>query len=105
MTQHITNAKELMLGEIPVTVREMTVLQVRKWLAEMQSPGVKHDLVGEALFLDCSLPDLQRMTSITIEQFDALRPSQIRQVIELCKELNPDFFAFMGLLAGAPEKA
>ncbi|WPP46611.1 hypothetical protein [Pseudomonas sp. AN-1] len=103
MTQHTTNAKELMLGEVPVTVREMTVLQVRNWLAEMQNPGVKRDLVGEALFLDCSFTDLQRMTTLTHEQLNALCPSQIRQVIDLCKELNPDFFAFMGLLAGAPE--
>ncbi|QFT23564.1 hypothetical protein FIV02_18485 [Pseudomonas sp. THAF187a] len=98
MTANITNSKELQLGNISVTVRELSVLQVRNWLAELLAPQAQRDLVDEALFTECSIGDLLRMTSLTREQFDGLRPSQIREVIELCKELNPDFFGFMGRL-------
>ncbi|MBG0848418.1 hypothetical protein EGJ86_10355 [Pseudomonas sp. o96-267] len=98
MSQHLTNSKEIQLGSIAVTVREMSVLQVRTWLAELLNPQPQRDLVDEALFTDCAIPDLLRMTSLTREQVDELRPSQLQEVIALCKELNPDFFAFMGRL-------
>lgn len=97
-TQNITNSKELQLGGIAVTVRELTVLQVRNWLAEMVNPTGQADIVDQAFFDECSLGDLQRMTSLTREQIDQLRPSQLRDVIALCRELNPDFFGFMGRL-------
>lgn len=93
-----TNSKELMLGDVSVIVRELTVLQVRTWLAETISPNGQPDIVDQVLFSDCSLEDLQRMTSLTREQIDQLRPSELRQVIALCKEMNPDFFGFMGRL-------
>lgn len=99
MTQHITNSKELQLGEISVTVRELTVLQVRAWLAEINKPTeAEFDLLNEALFTDCAISDLKRMTSLTEEQINHMRPSELRKVIALCKELNPDFFGFMGRL-------
>ena len=98
MTANITNSKELQLGNISVTVRELSVLQVRAWLAELLTPQAQRDLVDEALFTECSISDLLRMTSLTREQVDGLRPSQLREVIALCKELNPDFFGLMGRL-------
>lgn len=98
MTQNITNSKELQLGSISVTVRELSVLQVRAWLTELLNPQPQRDLVDEAFFTECSISDLLRMTSLTRDQLDELRPSQLQEVIALCKELNPDFFAFMGRL-------
>jgi hypothetical protein len=50
MSQHLTNSKEIQLGSIAVTVREMSVLQVRTWLAELLNPQPQRDLVDEALF-------------------------------------------------------
>ena len=102
MTTQVTNTKEMTLGDKSVIVRELTVLQVRDWLAEMQQPSTSRDPVDEALFPDCSLTDLQRMTSLTAADIDQLRPSQLRQVIDLCKELNPSFFAFLGLVTRGP---
>ena len=96
--QNITNSKELQLGSISVTVRELTVIQVRDWLAAMVQPGDQVDIIDQAFFHECSLSDLQRMTSLTHAQIDQLRPSDLRQVIALCKELNPDFFGFMARL-------
>lgn len=99
---HTTNSRELMLDGKSIIVREMTVMQVREWMTALQHQSEQRDLVSEALFADCSLADLQRMTSLTAADIDALRPSQVREVIALCKELNPDFFGLMGLLVRAP---
>lgn len=96
--QNITNSKEIQLGSISVTVRELTVLQVRDWLSAMVQPGEQVDITDQAFFNECSLSDLQRMTSLTLAQIDQLRPSELRQVIALCKELNPDFFGFRARL-------
>jgi len=35
------------------------------------------------------------MTSLTADQIDAMRPSQLEQVIKACKEMNPDFFGML----------
>ncbi|OBY90573.1 hypothetical protein A6723_019905 [Pseudomonas sp. AU11447] len=92
MTQHTTNSKELVFGDLHITVREMTVMQVRTWLSE--EPGGE-GLIDTAFFEDCAFSDLKRMSSLTDAQLDTLRPSQLREVIQLCKELNPDFFDFL----------
>jgi hypothetical protein len=95
-----TNSKELMVGELPVICRELTVMQVRKWLDDA-GQAASMDLVSSALFPDCSIDDLLRMTNLTVEAIDQLRPSQVEAVIMTCKELNPHFFGLLGRLTGA----
>ncbi|MBV2132050.1 hypothetical protein KRX52_04465 [Pseudomonas sp. MAP12] len=90
MSQY-TNSRELSLDGQPVIVREMTVMQVREWLASA-SADRPLDIVGDGLFTSCALADLPRMTDLTDERIDQLRPSQVEQVIAACKELNPHFF-------------
>ena len=92
MTQHATNSRELAFGDIRITIREMNVLQVRGWLAE---DSAKEGLIDTIFLPDCAFSDLKRMSTLTDEQIDTLRPSQLREVVELCKELNPDFFDFL----------
>ena len=95
-----TNSRELSLDGTPVIVREMTVLQVRDWLAAATAERPL-DLVGDGLFPACALADLPRMTDLTAERIDHLRPSQIEQVIAACKELNPHFFGMTERLSRA----
>ncbi|WP_312936855.1 hypothetical protein [Stutzerimonas nitrititolerans] len=103
---HTTNSKELMIGDLSVIVRELTVLQVRTWLADMQKPDPSlRDLVDDGFFEECSVADICRMSSMTVDQINALRPSQVLQVIAVCKELNPDFFGFRRRLGWAPLEA
>ncbi|MNR32767.1 hypothetical protein D3C85_1503830 [compost metagenome] len=47
---------------------------------------------------ECTLSDIQRMTTLTTEDIDGMRPSQLREVLAACKELNPDFFGLLRLL-------
>ena len=95
-----TNSKELQIGDLRVICRELTVMQVRKWL-EDAGKTQSLDIVSSALFAECTLDDLMRMTDLTADAVDQLRPSQVETVIGLCKELNPHFFALLGRLTGA----
>ncbi|MEQ7921141.1 hypothetical protein ABQX22_18230 [Xanthomonas sp. WHRI 1810A] len=102
-----TNSRELIVGDITVMCREMTVLQVRNWL-ETHTQPVALDIVDSYLFVDCTLDDLKRMTDLKNEVIDGLKPSQVQEVIAVCKELNPHFFAMLGRLGQAlhlPAKA
>lgn len=85
-----------------VTVRELTVKDHRAWLMDITSRAKDERLeielfsVDRDLFDDMPLTDLQRFTDLTAEQIDAMRPSDLRKVIEVVKEVNPDFFGMWG---------
>jgi hypothetical protein len=92
-------------GEAPlaVTVRELTVGEIRAWLADVQAASDAVDIVDVMLLRDVSLQDVQRMSSLTAEQVEALAPSQIRTVVAAARELNEDFFGLRaGLLSVIP---
>ncbi|MEB2870314.1 hypothetical protein [Pseudomonas rhizosphaerae] len=95
-----TNSKELVIGELQIICRELTVLQVRNWLDEASQPA-SLDAVSAALFKDCTIGDVIRMTSLSADDIDSLRPSQVESVINVCKELNPHFFGLLGRLTNA----
>lgn len=92
-----TNSREVVVAGQPVICRELTVLQVRNWLEGMG--GAVPDPLDAALFRDCTLAELKRMTDLNDEKLNGLRPSQVEQVIQVCKELNPHFFALLGRVA------
>ena len=83
--------REIDLGDKTVQVKELTVGEIRAWLKD--SGMVSGDLVDAALFAEFSLPDLQRMTDLSIEDVAGLAPSDLRQVFAACEEVNADFFA------------
>ena len=82
-----------------VTVRELTVAEIRSALKMEESDGktsADTDAVDMFLFEDISLPDICRMTDLTLEKMSELKPSELRQVAEACQEVNSDFFALRG---------
>jgi hypothetical protein len=92
MSMAMTREVELACGA--VTVRELTVGEIRAWLKQVeQREGNDFDPVGLALFEDVTFEDLQRMSTIAAGDLDALAPSEVRTLIEAAKELNADFFA------------
>ncbi len=91
--------KKIETGAGPVTVRELTVGEVRAWMKDVAARvGGKVDVVGEMLLDDCSLIDLQRMSDLTDAVADALGQSEIREVADAAKELNPNFFGMRSRL-------
>ena len=89
------------IDDLEVTVRELTVESVRAlllptvWPEEPTPEQVAEINLDLGLFEECRLSDLQVMTSLTAAQIRALRPSQIKQVVRACKEMNADFFAML----------
>ncbi|MBF0339465.1 MAG: hypothetical protein HQL95_00700 [Magnetococcales bacterium] len=88
-------SKTITLGEPSrtITIREPTVAEMRNWLVELEKNRTESiDFVTHGLFNDASLTDLVLMSNLSLADLDALVPSEIRQLIDACQELNPDFF-------------
>lgn len=98
-----TNSREVIVDGQAVICRELTVLQVRDWLSEMVGPS-QPDPLDTALFAECGLGEIKRMTDLNDDRINAMRPSQLEQVITVCKELNPHFFGLLGRVAPSPAK-
>jgi hypothetical protein len=93
----VTNSREIVVDERCVTVRELTVGDVRNWLKDTgaDTPG---DTVGVLMLEEISLADLARMTSLSVEDMNSWRPSQLREVVAVAREMNADFFGLRGRL-------
>ncbi len=83
------------IGDREIVCRELTVSGVRKLL--VAAPPV--DVVDAALFTDIRLGDLQLMTDLASDDIEAMFPSELAQVVEGCRAVNPDFFAMLGRLS------
>lgn len=83
------------IGDLDVICRELTVGQLRG----MVQAEIDGDLVADFLFQDVRLADLQQLCNLSREQLEGLRPSELRLVVEACKEANPDFFEMLARVA------
>lgn len=86
----IRSVVEIKVGELAVQVRELTIAEIRAWLAGKAALG---DLVDSSLFEEFSLSDLAVLTNLQPADIDALTPGQIRVVMAKAQEINQDFFA------------
>ncbi|MDF5949600.1 hypothetical protein P4129_30290 [Pseudomonas aeruginosa] len=82
-----TASRVVDIDGVELTVRELSVADVRKLMQEVSD----QDLVSNALFEDIRLSDLCLMTSVTESQINDLRPSQLAKLRDACKEVNPHF--------------
>jgi hypothetical protein len=79
-----------------VTVRELTVSEVRAWLkglAEREEAPVDdkdpaRDAVDWLLLDGCSLSDLARMTDLPVADMAGLHPSDLRVLLEACQAMT-----------------
>lgn len=83
-----------------VTVRELTVGEMRQWLAKIEEVETEPDLLGETLFEDITLSDIELMSDLSSEQIDALSQSDLRAVADLVKKVNPSFFGMRVRIKG-----
>ena len=94
-----TVQKAIEIAGITINIRELTVSEIRSALKMEESDGKTSDTtdaVDMFLFEDISLPDICRMTDLSLEKMAELKPSELRQVAEACREVNSDFFALRG---------
>lgn len=89
------------VGGKEVICREVTVAVARKIL----QAGQPASLIDAAIFEEVQLQDLPILTSLTAEEIDGMRPSELRIVVDGCKEANPDFFAMLARVSKAQKAA
>lgn len=92
--------REVQIGDRRISVKELTVAEVRRWLQEAEGE-LRSDIVDLFLFSDVTVPDLVRLSDLNREAMEQMTPSELQQVIDVAKELNPDFFALRARLAAA----
>lgn len=87
-----------------VTVSELTVGEIRAWLAGAAA-GDDADVVDVALFEEVTLTDLLRMTDLTADEIAGAAPSELASLRESVKAVNRDFFSLRSRLERLGEMA
>lgn len=100
----IAREKQTKIGDgRTVTVRELTVAEIRRWLLDMSDDAAAEtdvDVVDQLLLDDVALGDIARMTDLPVDEMDAMSPSDLRALAKVCRELNADFFSLRDRLVG-----
>lgn len=91
-------SRTIKLGERSVTVRELTVAEVRDWMVEAET-GAGQDPLHALVLEDCGLGDLARMSDLFAFELEAYAPSDLAELIAACKALNPHFFRMRAALS------
>ena len=102
--------KQLELLGQPVTVRELTVGEVRAWLADAEGQVQRDadgmpDIVGMWLLEDCTFGDLMQMSSASRDLLDSATESDLLRLVACCRELNPGFFGLRARLMAIGQRA
>lgn len=90
-------------GQRTVTVRELTVREVRAWLTEMAAQ-IQRDPLHALAFDEIGLDELARMTDWSADDLEMFAPSQLAEVLRVAKRINPDFFRIRGALIEAASR-
>lgn len=98
------NVQIVDLGDIKVEVRELTVGEVRGLYNQTLPEEAVNDMVA-AWLLPMSMHELAAMTSLTVADMDNLLPSQVEEVIEVCKQVNRHFFTMGDRMNKAADRA
>lgn len=88
---------------LAVTVRELTVREVRDWATKVSAGLVEVDPVAHLMIDDCSMQDIELMSDKTVADLDVLAPSDLYEVAAICRKLNPHFFRLRAAMAGAAQ--
>lgn len=82
--------REIEVGGRKVQVKELSVGEIRAWLAGLGSSTV--DAVDVALFEEMSLGELALMTGLSQQDIEAMTPSELAEVLTTAQEVNARFF-------------
>ena len=95
----------LQIDDREVVVRELTVAELRQWIAyERVTAGAAEDLVDSGL-LKVPLSLLSAMTRLSLDELRALPPSVLERIEAAGEEVNPRFFGWLGRLQAASGSA
>lgn len=98
-------------ASLDITVRELTVSEVRDWLTESEAASYRDPVQALAL-PGLGLDELARMTDARASALEAFAPSELEELLAAARSLNPHFFRLRsalewatGRLAPAPSPA
>lgn len=92
---------QIVIADRTVTVRELTVAEVRDWLREVEQGLRPVDPAGDALFEDVCLADIGVMSDAGAEWLSQFKPSELQPLADLCKKVNPHFFRLRAVIQAA----
>lgn len=85
--------RELTFDNLKVTVRELTVSEVRNWINETKPEKDEFDFFVDLLSFDgIGIDEIHLFTDLKKEQVDVLPPSVLAKVAAVIKEVNGVFF-------------
>ena len=87
----------LPLGDLLVTVRELTFAEVRAWLVETSASEYR-DPVQALAFVGLGLDELARMCDVSADVLERFTASELAPLVEAAKALNAPFFRVRSLL-------
>ena len=96
--------RKVTVGDREVTVRELTIGEIRQWIAEAEvSVAPSEDMAAALALLDDpedqqALIGIERLSDFPIAELVSVSPSALRGLLLACREVNADFF---GMLARA----
>lgn len=88
------------LGAHAVTVRELTVTDVRDRLLSEES-GAAVDPLRALVFDGFGLDDIAGMCDVSAEVLEGFPPSELAELVAACQAVNPFFFRVKTLLVEA----
>lgn len=94
-------SQTLQLGALRITGRELTIREVRDWALSVEQGLIEVDPIASMALEEASLQDLEFMTDKTVAEMEALAPSELADVVAMCRKLNPHFFRLRAAMSGA----
>lgn len=88
------------LGALSVTVRELTVTEVRDQLLA-EEIGASLDPLRALVFDGFGLDDIAGMCDVSAVVLEAFPPSELGELVAACQAINPFFFRVKKLLVEA----
>jgi hypothetical protein len=90
----ISITREVVINDLTVTVKELTVAEIRVWLSDAKpNPEEPFDLITDLLSFDgIGMDELYKFTDLTKEQIESLPLSAMQKVAAVIKEVNSVFF-------------
>lgn len=93
-------------GGVEVGIRELTLDEIRSWLAEVEAkmdapPAVDAGSIRHTfslMFEDIDIDDLLLLTDLPIDALPGIEPSAIEAIYERAKAVNRRFFVMRGRL-------
>jgi hypothetical protein len=75
-----------------VTVRELTIGQMRDWLTQIATAPQSNDILNTTLFESITLPELCMVTDLLPNELESFTPTQLAPLVQAYLDVNSRWF-------------